>query len=80
MGSRDWVEERIVQKVAVEEDGERWVVDLAEGAEEGEGGTTARVIKGKGTGWEEGTGQERIGVWRRRRWVRMVRRKVVGTQ
>ncbi|KAL8828537.1 MAG: hypothetical protein Q9191_002528 [Dirinaria sp. TL-2023a] len=79
LGSRDWVEERIVQKVAVEEDGERWVVDLAEGPEEGEEGTIARVIKGKGPGWEEGTGRERTGIWRRRRWVRMVRRKAVGT-
>lgn len=72
------MEERIVQKVAVEEDGERWVVDLAEGFEEGEG-ITARVIKAKGPGWEEGTGHEKTGVWKRRRWVRMVRRRVVGT-
>lgn len=50
LGSRDWVEERCVNGVEVEEEGERWVYDYD----------------------EEGRGE-----WRRRRWVRTVKRKYV---
>ena len=31
--------------------------------------------KTKMPGWEEGSGMEKTGEWRRRRWVRTVRRK-----
>ena len=35
------------------------------------------TLKGnfKRSDWEEGTGMEKTGEWRRRRWVRTVRRK-----
>ena len=35
------------------------------------------TLKGKSkmSDWEEGTGMEKTGEWRRRRWVRTVRRK-----
>ncbi|KAL2115715.1 hypothetical protein VTJ04DRAFT_9970 [Mycothermus thermophilus] len=77
--SREWVEERIITGVEVETEGERWVYDLlvppqTRSGEDGKGMTTS---------WEEG--QEGLGMmgrrgcWRRRRWVRMVkRRKVAG--
>lgn len=44
------------------------------GDEQGDGRLTG---KGKGVkvrDWEEGSGTSRIGEWRRRRWIRMVRR------
>ena len=79
MGSREWVEERMVQGVEVEVEGERWVNDLADlGIEDYEGD-----FKALGKGKEklrvsdEGKGTGLIGDWRRRRWVRMVRRKVL---
>lgn len=76
LGSREWVEERMVQGVEVEIEGERWVVDIA--AEGEEMGETKGAGKGKVREWEEGSGEMRTGEWRRRRWVRMVRRKFVG--
>ena len=74
MASREWVEQRMVQGVEVEVEGERWVADLA-----GDGDGNERLQgKGKMRDWEEGSGSERMGEWRRRRWVRTVRRKIVG--
>lgn len=74
LGSREWVEDRMVQGVEVEVEGERWVGDLAgdENAYE-----MKPLDKGKARDWEEGSGNHKMGEWRRRRWVRMVRRKVV---
>jgi hypothetical protein len=93
--SREWVEERIITGVEVETEGERWVYDMwsernagGNGEEgEGDGGTGVRSGGGKqpqqrpGVSWEEGEeGMGRRGQWRRRRWVRMVKRKkVTGT-
>jgi len=77
LNSREWVEERMVQGVEVGIEGERWVGDLLGedmGDEQGGGRLTG---KGKGVkvrDWEEGSGTSRIGEWRRRRWIRMVRR------
>ncbi len=74
LGSRDWVEERMIVGVEVEMEGERWVYDIAyegEGEEKGKG-------KGKRRDWEESTGEGRTGEWRRRRWVRMVQRRPLG--
>ena len=63
----------MVQGVEVEIEGERWVGDLAgEETEMKEAGS----IKLKD--WEEGRGDARMGEWRRRRWIRCVRRKIVG--
>ncbi|KAL2038207.1 hypothetical protein N7G274_009155 [Stereocaulon virgatum] len=74
LASREWVEERMVQGVEVEIEGERWVGDLA-----GDEDTPEPKAIGKTTTkhWEEGSGNSRMGEWRRRRWVRTVRRKVV---
>lgn len=58
--SREWVEERIITGVEVETEGERWVYDVAEGGEQG---------------GEEEDAVGRRGEWRRRRWVRLVRRR-----
>ena len=74
LASKEWVEERMVQGVEVEIEGERWVADLAgdEDAQE-----VKPLGKGKSKDWEEGSGNDRMGKWRRRRWVRMVRRRVL---
>ncbi|KAI4217046.1 MAG: hypothetical protein LQ351_000354 [Letrouitia transgressa] len=73
LSSKEWVEERMVQGVEVEVEGERWVSDLVledtdisqRGKQEGK---SERV---------EGSLERRIGEWRRRRWIRMVKRKVI---
>lgn len=84
--SREWVEERIITGVEVETGGERWVYDIRyeeEGERHGvrEGGKEKGTEKGKMNAkptWEEGIeGQGRKGEWRRRRWVRLVKRRVV---
>ena len=83
LDSRKWVEERMVQGVEVEIEGERWVGDLlGEGLEEAQGDGKAMgqgKEKIKVRDWEEGSGTSRIGEWRRRRWIRMVRRKTAIT-
>ena len=80
--SREWVEERIITGVEVETEGERWVYDINyEGEEQQRIGVIDPPTKGKGKAkplpsWEEGVdGSGRRGEWRRRRWVRMVKRK-----
>lgn len=81
--SKEWVDERMVQGVEVEIEGERWVGDLAdEEAADGSGNETALSEKGKGKkrDWEERGTSSVVGEWRRRRWIRTVRRKVVGNQ
>lgn len=83
MASREWVEERMITGVEIETEGERWVYDLPR--EELEV-LESPVGKGKGkkgkvkprSGWEEGTGLEERGEWRRRRWIRVVERKSGG--
>jgi hypothetical protein len=89
--SREWVEERIITGVEVETEGERWVYDIRYeysdsdlGLMYGTDGETEKTPK-KGKKkvlptWEEGSdaemeGRGRRGEWRRRRWVRMVKRK-----
>ncbi|KAG9232824.1 integral peroxisomal membrane peroxin-domain-containing protein [Amylocarpus encephaloides] len=89
--SREWVEERIITGVEVETEGERWVYDLRYETEyENESlsyfeDEETMPKKGKEKkkvlpSWEEGSdaegsGRGRRGEWRRRRWVRMVKRK-----
>ena len=63
LGSSGWVEDRLIVGVEVEIEGERWVYDMAPNGTEKE--DTEGVVG-------------RRGEWRRRRWVRMVRRKVMG--
>jgi hypothetical protein len=89
--SREWVEERIITGVEVETEGERWVYDInyeygdEDLDEAGDGSGAPSKGRGKGKGqpmpsWEEGNDvkigeSKRRGEWRRRRWVRMVKRK-----
>lgn len=68
-------EERMMQGVGVEMEGEIWVTDLV--AEDENSGTASKTAKNTGPGWVEGNGQGPVGEWRRRRWIRMVRRKGV---
>lgn len=91
--SREWVEERIITGVEIETEGERWVYDIYDEQKERIGvidGSTLITGKGEGKGagagatmrpkpsWEEGEdGDGRRGEWRRRRWVRLVRRKLI---
>jgi len=75
LGSRAWVEERCVTGVEVETEGERWVYDLPPEERKDSGGDKGKTAQPKS--WEEGTGRGQKGEWRRRRWVRLVERKVV---
>ncbi|RYO91171.1 hypothetical protein DL766_000137 [Monosporascus sp. MC13-8B] len=86
--SREWVEERIITGVEIETEGERWVYDIydenadrvgvvEDPAGEAKGGKE-KGGKGyvPGPSWEEGEdGDVKRGEWRRRRWVRLVKRK-----
>jgi len=78
--SREWVEERMIAGVEIETEGERWVYDIAYGAE-GNGELDSGSTKGKGKekrkDWEEGSGLGKTGAWRRRRWVRTVQRRPI---
>ncbi|KAI0430695.1 integral peroxisomal membrane peroxin-domain-containing protein [Xylaria sp. FL1042] len=85
--SREWVEERIITGVEIETEGERWVYDIYD--EQGErigvidGSTLSKgknpdTFKRPRPSWEEGEdGDGRRGEWRRRRWVRLVKRKFI---
>ncbi|OBT85192.1 hypothetical protein VE02_05688 [Pseudogymnoascus sp. 03VT05] len=79
--SREWVEERIITGVEVETEGERWVYDIHyEGSnpEPGLREPTGKVSQKPKPTWEEGVeGEGKKGQWRRRRWVRLVKRVVV---
>lgn len=75
--SGEWVSERACQGVAVEQEGQRWVVDLASAQDYVNGNASKpRNENVKNLDWEEGTGSERTGEWRRRRWIRLVKRVV----
>jgi hypothetical protein len=84
--SREWVEERIITGVEVETEGERWVYDIRYDAEDDTSpDVETPTTRGKGLkmqslpSWGEASDVEgergRRGDWRRRRWVRMVKRK-----
>lgn len=82
LASKDWVEERMVQGVEVEIESERWVVDFvtdADGTDSDEKAPTGGSTEKKPY-WEESIKSHPAGQWRRRRWIRTVRRKVVGNQ
>lgn len=79
--SREWVEQRMITGVEIEMEGERWVydippeeVDLLESPAKGKKGKKTKEVPK--SGWEEGTGLEKRGEWRRRRWCRLVERRV----
>lgn len=79
--SREWVERRIITGVEIETEGERWVYDIP--AESLDLPTSIgsqkkqRVKSIPKSGWEEGNGMDKKGLWRRRRWVRDVERVIV---
>ncbi|KAI1348918.1 integral peroxisomal membrane peroxin-domain-containing protein [Xylaria sp. FL0043] len=85
--SREWVEERIITGVEIETEGERWVYDIYDEQAEKIGviegstlskGKNADTSKRPRPSWEEGEdGDGRRGEWRRRRWVRLVKRKFI---
>ena len=79
MNSKEWVEERIIQRVQIEIDGERWVFDLAMErlGDDEETKDNGRKGMSKVLNRKEETGTERTGAWRRRRWVRIVKRTVM---
>ncbi|KAI4737887.1 Pex24p-domain-containing protein [Aureobasidium sp. EXF-12298] len=72
LGSREWVEERCVSAVEIETEGERWVYDLETPDSKIKSATLAPPKS-----WEEGPTVSKKGEWRRRRWVRLVERKIV---
>ena len=78
--SREWVEERMITGVEIETAGERWVYDISyeEGDQQEDSDEKSRLkqrIMGRSRDWEEGNGMGEVGVWRRRRWVRTVKRR-----
>ncbi|KAI0853309.1 Pex24p-domain-containing protein [Daldinia vernicosa] len=85
--SREWVEERIITGVEVETEGERWVYDIYDEQAEEKVGVIEQPTSVKGKekaktpqkpSWEEGEDSDgRRGEWRRRRWVRLVKRKTL---
>ncbi|KAH7325946.1 integral peroxisomal membrane peroxin-domain-containing protein [Stachybotrys elegans] len=83
--SREWVEERIITGVEVETEGERWVYDISverdgedrSGLADSPERERAKPKPAPQLSWEEGEDStERRGEWRRRRWVRLVKRRV----
>lgn len=84
--SREWVEQRLITLVEVETEGERWVYDLAPetpsfldtlpGASSPPQSAERQRKNVPRSGWEESSGQVVHGEWRRRRWTRLVQRKV----
>jgi hypothetical protein len=75
--SREWVERRMITGVEIETEGERWVYDIPIEDVEVGGPRKQRAKSLPKSGWEEGTGMDKKGLWRRRRWVRNVERVVV---
>ncbi|KAI9735443.1 MAG: hypothetical protein M1818_006449 [Claussenomyces sp. TS43310] len=76
--SREWVEERMITGVEIETEGERWVYDIEyeKVAHVGIAEPLSKKGKAKMPNWEEGTATfGKRGGWRRRRWVRTVKRK-----
>ncbi|KAF2721935.1 Pex24p-domain-containing protein [Polychaeton citri CBS 116435] len=73
---REWVETRMVTGVEVEMEGERWVYDVPiEDIRLSSQANRDKKRQVPRSGWEEGTGIEKRGEWRRRRWIRRVERK-----
>ncbi|PHH78400.1 hypothetical protein CDD82_3061 [Ophiocordyceps australis] len=83
--SREWVEERIITGVEVETEGERWVYDMYTQHDDRTGVVeylakeppAFRPRASPQPSWEESDDEGgKRGAWRRRRWVRLVKRKV----
>ena len=77
--SREWVEERMITGVEIETEGQRWVYDIQYDSENEDGDESRKDrAKSKKRDWEGGSGVGKRGEWRRRRWARIVQRRVVG--
>lgn len=75
--SKEWVDERMVTVVEVETDGERWVYDLSAGDVDVETRSADTAVGAPQVEYDDtSAGQKLKGEWRRRRWIRLVRRKV----
>lgn len=78
--SEEWVQERYITAVEIETEGERWVYDLSSQGESLHHRTTgtAQATDHPNAGPDERLGPDGDGeYWRRRRWCRQVRRKVM---
>ncbi|KAF2140664.1 uncharacterized protein K452DRAFT_359694 [Aplosporella prunicola CBS 121167] len=85
--SREWVEDRCVTGVEVEVEGERWVSDIHYETEviineempssPAQSPTFGGPARNAAKSWEESNGLSRKGMWRRRRWVRLVERRPI---
>jgi hypothetical protein len=88
LNSREWVEERMMGGVEIETEGERWVYDLSDEEVDGLLLMVPRRVGsvplggGGGGGDDDGGdgGRTRRGVWRRRRWTRLVEKQSVGEE
>ncbi|KAI9718845.1 MAG: hypothetical protein M1828_006534 [Chrysothrix sp. TS-e1954] len=77
--ARDWVEERMITAVEIETEGEHWVYDIGvseSSCADRPGTSPSESLRTNKRDWEEGTGLSLKGDWRRRRWVRLVKRKI----
>ncbi|KAI9792680.1 MAG: hypothetical protein M1816_001779 [Peltula sp. TS41687] len=74
MHSREWVEERLIATVKVETEGERWVYDVSQQERKVNKGNISLSPNGQDKD-EEGWGKIDQELWRRRRWVRLVKRR-----
>lgn len=75
--SRHWVEERLLTGVEVETEGERWVYDIstAQPKADDEGNASGKLRYS--SGWDGDQNHGEIVRWRRRRWKRIVKRRVM---
>ncbi|KAI9810439.1 MAG: hypothetical protein M1826_003608 [Phylliscum demangeonii] len=75
--SQDWVEERLIAAVKVETEGERWVYDMPyhEPLDELDSVSNLRATRQRSEGEQVGAPDENE--WRRRRWIRHVKKRVV---
>lgn len=77
MHSRDWVEERLIATVKVETQGERWVYDVSQQEQRASKGSMKLSGNGQVKEDDEGLGKtDQLELWRRRRWVRLVKRRI----
>ena len=80
LNSKEWVEDRMIQSVKIEMESERWVIDLSSERLESASEGAASMKEEAKQDWEIGSQLKPITEWRRRRWIRMVKRRFVGDQ
>lgn len=75
--SRQWVEERLLTGVEVETEGERWVYDIPSGEHDTDKDIYVKSKTKSLNTWEADRSQGQGVFWRRRRWKRLVKRRVM---